>query len=154
MPLTRKKGLNLSTLGNIFSKWPAEIFFLFFPEDRFWYFRETICMKYQILFPRKNKKNIMNLSSVELTKKVEKINFYHSIAFFKQKVLMIFLFLHKNIPWAHSVDEALLVSTHVICFCGEVRNNFTWYPHLSRAVPPSWKISRGNIYDKKALFDL
>ena len=30
-------------------------------------FKETICMKCQILFPRKNKKNILSLPSAEFT---------------------------------------------------------------------------------------
>ena len=33
---------------------------------------ETICMKYQILFSRKNKKNNFNVSSAELDQKVVK----------------------------------------------------------------------------------
>ena len=35
---------------------------------------ETICMKYQILFSGKNKKNIISLSSAELAKCVVKVN--------------------------------------------------------------------------------
>ena len=34
---------------------------------------ETICMKYQILFSGKNKKNITNLSSAELALRVVKV---------------------------------------------------------------------------------
>ena len=34
---------------------------------------ETICMKYQILFSGKNKKNIINLSSAKLAQKVVKV---------------------------------------------------------------------------------
>ena len=31
--------------------------------------------------------------------------------------------------------EALLMSTHNICFCGEIRQIFAWYPLLSRPRP-------------------
>ena len=34
---------------------------------------ETICMKYQVLFSGKNKKNIINLSYAELAQKLVKI---------------------------------------------------------------------------------
>ena len=36
---------------------------------------ETICMKYQSLFPGKNKKNIIKLSAAELAKRVVKVKF-------------------------------------------------------------------------------
>ena len=35
---------------------------------------DTTCMKYQILFSGKNKKNIINLSSTELAKRAVKVN--------------------------------------------------------------------------------
>ena len=70
--------------GEIFSRQHFEVFFLFFP--RFWFFMqiisdiscklsplETIFMKCLILFSGKNKKNITNLSSIELTQRVVKI---------------------------------------------------------------------------------
>ena len=65
--------LTLSTLGKVFSRRYFEIFFLFFPEKGFDISckvssKETICMKCQILFSgknKKNKKNIINLSSAE-----------------------------------------------------------------------------------------
>ena len=57
----------LSTLGKIFSRRYFEIFFLIFP-------KETICMKCQILFSGKNKKNIINLSSAENAQRVVKVN--------------------------------------------------------------------------------
>ena len=37
---------------------------------------ERICQKCQILFPVRNKKNIINLSSAELAKGVVKVNLY------------------------------------------------------------------------------
>ena len=37
-------------------------------------YKETICMKFQSLFSEKNRKNIVNLSSVELVQWVVKIN--------------------------------------------------------------------------------
>ena len=42
------------------------MYFLFFPKNRIWYFlqivsKETICMKYQILFYGENKQTIINL---------------------------------------------------------------------------------------------
>ena len=53
------------------------IFFLFFPENRIRHFMqivsETICMKSQILFSGKNKKNITNLLSAELAQRVVKV---------------------------------------------------------------------------------
>ena len=67
----------LSTLGKIFSRLHFEIFFLFFPEKEDLTFHancfKSICMKCQILFSRKNKKNITNLSSAELVKRVVKV---------------------------------------------------------------------------------
>ena len=54
--------LTLSTLGKIFSRQHFEIFF-------FSYF----CMKCQILFSGKNKKNIINLSSAENAQRVVKV---------------------------------------------------------------------------------
>ena len=70
--------LTLSTLSKIFSRRHFEIFFLFFPENSFRYFmqivsKETICMKCQNLFSGKSKKNITNLSSAELAKRVVKV---------------------------------------------------------------------------------
>ena len=94
----------LSTRGKIFSGQYIEIFFLFYPEYRFWHFTqiialgdnlhkvpdpfflgkivflfysktvETICMKCQILFSGKSKKNVTNLLSAELAKRVVKVN--------------------------------------------------------------------------------
>ena len=36
---------------------------------------ETICMNCQILFPRKNKKNLIDLSSAELAKRNVKVKY-------------------------------------------------------------------------------
>ena len=77
-PLRKKKKKKkdlLSTLGKIFSRQHLEIFFLFFPENRSDIScklspMETICMKFQIPFSGKNKKNVINLLSAELAKTV------------------------------------------------------------------------------------
>ena len=74
--------LRLSMLGRNFSRQYYEIFFLFL-----FFFQktgfdiscklsplETICMKYQSLFSRKNMKNIFTLSSAEIAQKVVKVN--------------------------------------------------------------------------------
>ena len=63
-----------ATLGKIFSKRHSEIFF-FSKETRFDISckLETICMKYQILFSGINWKNIINVLSAELAKRVEKL---------------------------------------------------------------------------------
>ena len=52
--------------------------------------------------------------------------------FFNPKVMQFFLFLHKNIYCGYSLEAPQLISTHNICFRGEVRKMFTWYPLLSR----------------------
>ena len=72
--------------------------------------------------------------------------------FFNPKVLIFFLFLHENIYCGYSLEapyqgasneypqhmfsgrltKALLMSTHNICFRGEIRKIFTIYPPLSR----------------------
>ena len=67
--------LTLETLGKIFSRQHNEIFFLFSQNTSFDSLRklsrmETICMKCQILFYRKNKKKNIKLSSVVLAKRV------------------------------------------------------------------------------------
>ena len=54
----------LSTQNIIFSRQRIDIFFPV----------ETICIKFQILFSRKNKKKIFNLSSAEFTHRVVKDN--------------------------------------------------------------------------------
>ena len=58
-------GLTLSTLGKIFSRRHFEVFF---PEKQ-----ETVCMKCQILFSGKNKKNIINWPSAENAQRVVKV---------------------------------------------------------------------------------
>ena len=71
--------LTLSTLGKIFSRWHFEIFFSYFSQKTGFDIScklcrmETICMKCQILFSGKNKKNITNLSSAKLIKRVLKV---------------------------------------------------------------------------------
>ena len=66
--------LTFGTLDKIFSRSHIEIFFKktgFDSGDEL----ETICMTCQILFSGKNKKNITNLSSAELAKRVVKVKF-------------------------------------------------------------------------------
>ena len=68
--------LTLSTLGKNFSRRHTEIFFLFFWQLTGFVIScklspmEPICMKCQILFSAKNKKNNVNLSSAEYTCRV------------------------------------------------------------------------------------
>ena len=78
-----------------------EIFFLIFPrkEDLIL----TICMKFQILFSRKSKKNI-NLSSAELAQRVVKVktnlistNFLANSADANVMILFIFFFFFSEI---------------------------------------------------------
>ena len=71
--------LTLSTLGKIFSRQHFEIFFSYFFQKTGFDIscklspEETICMKCQILFTGKNKKNIINLSSAENAQRVVKV---------------------------------------------------------------------------------
>ena len=90
--------LTLSTLGKIFSRRQIDDIFLIFPRKQDLTFqancllrrqfawnvkscflgkirktKETICLKCQILFSGKNKKNIINLSSAENAQKVVKV---------------------------------------------------------------------------------
>ena len=64
---------SVSTLVTVFSRRHTEIFFLFFPENN--KSLETICMKCQILFSGKNKKNIVNLSSAEIAQRAVKVKY-------------------------------------------------------------------------------
>ena len=54
---------------------------------------------------------------------VPRRSFLHKILFFQSGGIDIFLI---------SPCEALLMSIHNVCFCGEIRKIFTWYPLLSR----------------------
>ena len=72
------------TLGKIFSRRHTEIFSYISQKTGFDIScklspMETICMKCQILFWGKIRKNIINLSSVELAQRVERLNidFFH-----------------------------------------------------------------------------
>ena len=117
--------LTLSTLGIVFSRQHIGIvfFFLFFLRIGFDISCklspfETVCMKCQILFCGKNKKNITNLSSAESAQRVVHVMVKRAAkaliglhgqidlglpitldkAFFtSKKVLIFFLFLYKNI---------------------------------------------------------
>ena len=66
------RAFTLSTLGKIFSRRDIEMFFLFFFFSKKGFDisyklnpLDTIYLKCQILFPEKNMKNIINLSSAE-----------------------------------------------------------------------------------------
>ena len=48
---------------------------------------------------------------------------------FQPRSINIFL-ISPNVSTGHLV-EALLMTTHGICFYGEIRNRFTWIPHVS-----------------------
>ena len=58
--------------------------------------------------------------------------------FFKQKVMVFFLCLHKNVCCGFSLEaplsEALLMSTHNICFHGETREILMLIPLLCGAI--------------------
>ena len=88
----------LSTLGKIFSRWHIEIFFLFFPENRFWHFEIS-----NPFFFRKNKKNI-NLLAAELAQKVVKVNGYDKKVacnknfFFHIQAICSWTAVQQNIP--------------------------------------------------------
>ena len=66
-------------LSKNFSRQHFEIFFLFFTENRFWHFMwnvsngDSLKIKCQILFSKKNKKNIINLSSAEFANRVLRV---------------------------------------------------------------------------------
>ena len=53
--------------------------------------------------------------------------------FSAQNIFIFFLFLHVSICCEYSL-ETLLMSTHNICFSGEIRKNINWMPFLSRAI--------------------
>ena len=81
-------------------------------------------MKDQNLFSGKSKKNVTDLLSTELAQRLVKgeCNF---IATDKRGIhIIFFLFLHENIccgTHQKRLGEALLMNTHNICFCGEIR---------------------------------
>ena len=69
--------------------------------------------------------------------RVKKVSIAPNKMLFSAKKYYFFLFLHKNICSGYSIEaliEALLMSTHNICFHGEIRKIFTYYPLLSRAM--------------------
>ena len=67
-------------LGKNVSRSPYGIFFLFFLESRIRYFMQIvslgICTKCQILFSRKNKENIVSLSSAEFAPRMVIVNLH------------------------------------------------------------------------------
>ena len=69
--------LRLSTLGKKFSRQHSEIFFLFFPRRQVLTFH-AICMKCQVLFSGKTKKNIILLSA-ELSPESGKVSMFLKI---------------------------------------------------------------------------
>ena len=65
-------------------------------------------------------------------------NIILGVFFFDPKVLIFFLFLHKNICYGNSLEVPHRDASneyHNICFRGEIRKIFTGYPPLSR---PLW----------------
>ena len=53
-----------------------------------------------------------------------------------KRVLIFFLFLHENLHYGYSLDAlhlVLLISTHNVCFCGEIRKIL-----ISLDIPLSW----------------
>ena len=60
-----------------------------------------------------------------------------SESFSTPKYWYSFLFLHENICCGYSLEVpwwGTSKSTHNICFCGEIRKMFTWYPLGSRPI--------------------
>ena len=78
--------LMLSSLCKKFSRWHFEMFYFFQKKGIGISCRlsalETICMKYQILFSTKNKKNIINLLPVEYAQRVVKVKSLYSYTAF------------------------------------------------------------------------
>ena len=96
---------------------------------------ETIRMKYQSLFSGKNKKNIIILSFFEFTQRVVKVNKDWQGNFFIQKVLIFFLFLHKNICCGYSLEvpwQGISNESPQYMFSRRNKKNiFTWYLQMS-----------------------
>ena len=61
---------------------------------------------------------------------------------FSQKVLIFFLFLHKNICCGYSENYKKKCCLYNICFQGEIRKIFCGYPLLSGALIPQYPIIR------------
>ena len=72
--------------------------------------------------------------------------------FFNQNVLIFFLFLHKNVCSVYSLEapcQGACKEYHNICFHGEIRKIFIWYPHSSR--PMALFICVCNVIQKQTL---
>ena len=57
--------------------WPVGLLFLFIPENRIWHFMqpmETICMKFQNLFPRTNKKKYLKCRLLQFLHRLLRVN--------------------------------------------------------------------------------
>ena len=57
--------LMLNTLSKNFSRPHFEIFVLFFPENQFWHFMQTVSTRDNSCFLGENKINVLNLLSAE-----------------------------------------------------------------------------------------
>ena len=112
--------------------------------------------KVTVLYPYRiwSESLIVDLEEIMLVMWVGICTSLEKIHFTIQKVLIYFLFLHENICCRYSLEvpqwgtsneypqytctlswrnaEGLQMSTHNICFCGEKRKIFSWYPLLSR----------------------
>ena len=82
-----------------FSANSIEIFFHIFPRKQELTYDiscklSPICMKYHILFSGKNKKNVTNLSSAELTQRVVKVKHHHMTQDCKNMVAITYISLH------------------------------------------------------------
>ena len=69
----------LSLLSKNFSRWHFEIFFLFFLENKIWYFMQIVSLGENLLEMAnpifcENKKNIIGLSSPESAQRTVKVN--------------------------------------------------------------------------------
>ena len=82
--------LTLSMLGKNFSRRHFEMFYFFI--------MGTICIKCQILFSWKNKKNIINLSSAEFAQRWVKVNdIFKSVVYYSLSETQYFLKKKKNL---------------------------------------------------------
>ena len=75
--------------------------------------------------------------------------------FFNQNVSIFFLFLNENIYYGcllEALTEVLLMSTHIICFCEEIRKTFIWVPLLYRTMYMYFTVFTLNIPNSTLLF--
>ena len=69
---------------------------------------QTICMRCQILFPGKNKKNIINFSSAEVAERVVKVNFLDIVVPQNKLIINNKLIDHIQIPGSKLIFGPLI----------------------------------------------